>query len=252
MYPILFDLGFIKIYSYGVFVCIGIIAGYLVARRQLKNTGVPEQTFSDIVFWSIVWGFFGAKLLYLIVEWRYAIRYPLDVIRSGFVFYGGLVSGVIAVFFLVKKYKVDFFKIGDLFALAMPLAHAFGRIGCFLNGCCYGVVTDAGHGLLFHPFSPAGMTHEYIFPLQLVSSAFLFVLFLFLYFLYTRKKTDGLTLVLYGMLYGIFRFIIEFFRGDDRGGLFGLSTSQIVSILVVLFAFVVLFYVVENKKNDSL
>jgi phosphatidylglycerol:prolipoprotein diacylglycerol transferase len=126
----------------------------------------------------------------------------------------------------------------DVIAIGIPLGHAFGRLGCFFYGCCYGKPTDSFIGVLFPPDSAAGYLGVKVIPTQLISSFFLFVLFFILLFLRKKKRFDGQIALSYIILYSIFRFLIEFFRGDPRGTFLHLSTSQFISlILVVISAF---------------
>ena len=136
MFPILFKLGPVTIYTYGAFVSLGVIASYLVCKNQADKEGISREIFSHIFFWALVWGFLGARVVYILVEWEWFLSNPLGVIlsRSGFVFYGGIISGLLTAFILAKKYKINILKTADITALGIPLGHALGRIGCF----CYG------------------------------------------------------------------------------------------------------------------
>ncbi len=238
MFPILFKLGPVTIYTYGVFVFLGVVASYLVCRNQVDKEGVSREIFSHIFFWSLIWGFLGSRIAYILVEWRWFLSNPLSVIlsRSGFVFYGGIISGILTVFVLAKKYKINRLRSLDIGALSIPLGHALGRIGCFCYGCCYGKPTDSSWGILFHPESPAGLFGEKVVPTQLISALFLFLLFFLLMILNKYKKSDGQILLSYGICYGIFRFIIEFYRGDLRGEVFSLSTSQLAALIVIIIS----------------
>ncbi len=238
MYPILFKLGPITIYTYGVFVFLGAIASYLVCRNQADKEGISRKIFSHIFFWALVWGFLGARVVYILVEWEWFLSNPLSVIlsRSGFVFYGGIISGILTVLILAKKYKINLLKSGDIAALGIPLGHALGRIGCFCYGCCYGKPTDSSWGILFPRESPAGLLEVKVIPTQLISALFLFLIFFLLLILKRYKKFDGQILLSYGICYGIFRFIIEFYRGDGRGEIFSLSTSQFTALIVIIIS----------------
>jgi len=242
MFPELFKLGPVTIYTYGVFVFLGVIASYLICKNQADKEGISGKIFSHIFFWTLVWGFLGARVVYILVEWRWFLSNPLSVIlsRSGFVFYGGIISGILTLLILAKKYKINFLRVADIVALGIPLGHALGRIGCFCYGCCYGKPTDSSWGILFPLESPAGLLGAKVIPTQLISALFLFLIFFLLLIFKKYKRFDGQILLSYGIYYGIFRFIIEFYRGDLRGEIFSLSTSQfaaLVSIIISIFFF---------------
>ncbi|MFH1519025.1 MAG: prolipoprotein diacylglyceryl transferase [Candidatus Omnitrophota bacterium] len=238
MFPVLFKLGPITIYTYGVFVFLGVAAGYFVCRMAAKQEGIPEKIFSNIFFWALFFGFLGARAFYILVEWRWFLSNPLGVIfsRSGFIFYGGFIWGILTVFILTTKYKINFLKSADIAALGIPLGHALGRIGCFYYGCCYGKFTDSSWGVLFPPESPAGFLGVKVIPTQLVSALFLFLFFLLLLILKKHQRFGGQILLSYGLGYGIFRFIIEFYRGDPRGEIFSLATSQFTALGVIIIS----------------
>ena len=236
MHPILLKLGPITIYTYGAFVFLGVVAFYFICKRQTSKEGIPKEDFSNIFFWTLIWGFLGARLTYILVEWQWFLNNPFSVIfsRSGFVFYGGVIFGILTLYILAKKHKLNFLNFADIAALGIPLGHAFGRIGCFFYGCCYGKAINSKWGVLFPAESPAGFEGVKVIPTQLYSAFFLVLIFIFLLILKKHKKFNGQILLSYGICYGIFRFIIEFYRGDPRGGFFFLSTSQFIALIVII------------------
>jgi phosphatidylglycerol:prolipoprotein diacylglycerol transferase len=169
------------------------------------------------------------------------------VIRSGFVFYGGVICGIAALYLLSKKYKIKFALLADIIAIGVPLGHAFGRLGCFFYGCCYGRPSESFMGVLFPPDSPAGYLGAKVIPTQLISSFFLFLLFFLLLAFRKRKKFDGQIVLVYLILYSIFRFIIEFFRGDPRGSILFLSTSQLISLILIAIS---IFFWVRIRRVE--
>ncbi|MCF7908692.1 MAG: prolipoprotein diacylglyceryl transferase [Candidatus Omnitrophica bacterium] len=233
MFPILFKIGPLTIYTYGFFVFLGVLCGYFACSSQAKKEGIAKDEFSDIFFWVIVFSFLGAKLLYLLIEWRYFLKNPLALIRSGFIFYGGIIAGLATVYFLAKRYKIKFLKLIDSIVIGIPLAHALGRLGCFFYGCCYGKPTKLWCGISFPKESPAGLSGLKVIPIQLVSVVSLVIIFLILLRIAKKKRFSGEIFLSYGFIYGIFRFVVEFFRGDPRGEIIFLSTSQLISLLVI-------------------
>ncbi len=222
--------------------------GYFVVDREAKRCGIDKNIFSNIIFWVLICSFLGAKLLYLGIEFKSFLMYPLEAIRSGFIFFGGVVFGIAALYFLSKKYKISFALLADVIAAGVPLGHAFGRLGCFFYGCCYGRPTESFIGVLFPTDSPAGYLGVRVIPTQLIASFFLFLLFFFLLAIRKRKKFDGQIALTYLILYSLFRFIIEFFRGDPRGGILFLSTSQFISLVLIAIS---IFFWLRLKSLKS-
>lgn len=251
MYPILFKIGPLTIYTYGVMVFLGVVIAYWLAVKEALRRGINKDIFSNIFFWSVVCGFLTARILYAIVEWRYFLNYPVEVLfgRSGFVFFGGIIGGTAAFSLLVKRYKISFLTIADIFALYLPLAHGIGRLGCFFYGCCYGKVTSSWIGLHFPQGSPAGIVGAKVIPTQIISAFFLAVIFFILFFMNKKKSYGGRIAVCYLLLYGIFRFIIEFFRGDPRGFIGALSISQWIAIFGVLTGVYLWIRLRRSKKK---
>ncbi|UCC95341.1 MAG: prolipoprotein diacylglyceryl transferase [Candidatus Omnitrophota bacterium] len=237
MYPILFEFGPLTIYTYGFFVFLGVVCGYWLAVRAAIREEIDRDIFSHIAFWVILSAFLGAKLLYIVVEFELFLNDPLSTIRSGFVFYGGILAGFVFSVVLTAIHRISFFRFADSASIGIPLGHALGRIGCYFYGCCYGISIDSPYCILFPPDSPAGLLGERVIPTQLISAFFLCVLFLALLCIQWKKKFHGQVFLAYLILYGVFRFIIEFFRADPRGEILSLSTSQAISVVLVGLGF---------------
>jgi len=248
MHPILFKIGPLTIYTYGFFVFLGVLSGYLVCLKLAVKEDINKTVFSDIIFWTLIFSFLGARIFYIFVDSDEFLAHPFQILigRSGFVFYGGVIFGLISSYFLAKRNKINFLQFCDIVGVGIPLAHAFGRIGCFSYGCCYGQPTTSWIGVLFPPDSPAGFLGAKVIPTQLIEALFLFILFFILKYLNTHKKFNGEIVSLYLVFYGIFRFCIEFFRGDPRGNIFFLSVSQFVSIILVVVG--IFLWVKQGKK----
>lgn len=177
--------------------------------------------------------------------------YMFNLILGGSVFYGGLIGAILTFFIFTKVKKLSFADYSDIGALAIPLFHFFGRIGCFMSGCCYGVEWE--HGITY--------THSIIesangvprFPVQLVEAVLNLMLFFLLYYLYKKGKAKHKVLAIYLLIYPTYRFILEFFRGDSyRGFLFGLSTSQLISILLFAISAVYLILCYYRKRSCNI
>jgi len=235
MHPVLFKIGPVTIATYGLFVSLGVIAGYLFSLKESFSYSIPRDKISDLLFISLASGFITARIFYILINWDYFIQAPMALIfsRSGFVFYGGLIGGGLAGWIFVRRNKLPCLIVLDLIAPAVALGHSLGRLGCFSYGCCYGKPTTSFIGMLFPAGSPAGIG-EPVIPTQLISSFFLLVIFFLLLCVRDRRKFKGQVFFSYLFLYGIFRFIIEFYRGDPRGYWGVFSVSQWISLLLVI------------------
>lgn len=246
MYPELFRIGEFPITTYGIWLAVGMLVGLYAASRLGARDGLPRERIYDLGLWVLVGGLVGSKVLMLFVEENVQIL-TLDFLRSGGVFYGGLIGGFLAVVIIVRLYKLPFWKVADAFAPAVALGQSFGRQGCFAAGCCWGKPTDLPWGVHFSKlgneytgvpiYGPEG-GDLHLHPTQLIESFTMLAVFGLLVWLHKHKKFDGQILIAYGILYSIFRFSIEFIRDDPRGDLMGLttltglSTSQMVSLVV--------------------
>lgn len=246
MHNELFSIGPITIYGYGLMIGLGILVCIFMGMYRAKKYGLKEDAVLDIAIYGLIFGWAGAKVLYVIVEWKSFLQDPLSVLGSeGFVVYGGITTGVLAAIIYCKIKKYVFIEYFDLLSASIAVAQGFGRIGCFLAGCCYGRETTSPIGVVFpaDSIAPAGVK---LLPTQLFSSAGDFGIMFALLWHYKRRKHVGDTGYLYMLLYGIGRFLIEFLRNDDRGGVGSLSTSQFISIFIVAAAVLLLLY---NQKN---
>lgn len=239
-------IGGLTVHGYGLMIAIGFMLAVFVAMHRAKGYGLNQESIIDIALIAIICGFLGAKLLYIIVEFKDFVKDPIGVIGSeGFVVYGGLITGVLSCMLYCIKKKLSFMSYFDIVMPSISIAQGFGRIGCFMAGCCYGRETDCAIGVVFpaDSMAPAGVR---VVPTQLFSAAGDFLIAGILVLYARRAKYKGNVAALYLALYGVGRFLIEFLRDDERGAVGFLSTSQFISIFFVIIAGV-LFYV--NKKR---
>lgn len=265
MYPELFRIGDFPVTSYGIWLAAGMLLALYVASRLGARDGVPRERMYDIGLWALLGGLVGSKILMIFVDENVQI-FTLDFLRSGGVYYGGLIGGFLAVALLVYFHKLPFWKVADALAPAVALGQAFGRQGCFAAGCCWGKPTDwfwgvhfgeAGHEYTGVPMYGPSNEDLYLHPTQLIESFTMLAVFGLLFWLHRHKKFDGQVLIAYGIIYSIFRFSIEFIRDDPRGDLFGLtsatglSTSQLVSVVVAVacIAFMAMRLTAIGKKE---
>lgn len=243
----LIKIGSFTIYGYGLMIAIGVIMAYFVAEKRAESAGVKKESAFSLVMWCIVGGILGAKLLYIITEIKNIVENPkilLDI-RNGFVVYGGIIGGTFAGFLFAKHSKQLFMNIFDLAMPSVALGQAFGRIGCFLAGCCYGRETQSAFHIVFHDsrFAPNNVP---LIPTQLISSALDFLNFFALIFLAKRVKARGQVAALYFMFYSAGRFALEYLRNDPRGAVGIFSTSQFIAIFLEIFG-IILFLVCGKK-----
>ena len=232
----LFSIGPFTVYGYGLMIAIGILAAYVTAEYRAKKHGLDPDKIFYLVIWAVVGGFAGAKVLYFLTRLKDIMENPrvlLDL-ADGFVVYGGIIGGIYSAMAYCRIKKMPFLKYFDLVMPSVALAQGFGRIGCFLAGCCYGRETDSALGIVFHNSSYAPNDVK-LLPTQLISSGLDFLLCAVLILLDRKKKGDGQIAGAYLVLYSIGRFILEFYRGDlIRGNVGALTTSQFIAIFVAL------------------
>ncbi|MFQ6808388.1 MAG: prolipoprotein diacylglyceryl transferase [Blautia sp.] len=237
----LFSIGPFTVHGYGLMIALGILVCIAMGMYRARKKSMSDEAVLDIAIFSVLFGFVGAKALYVIVEFPDFLKNPMSVLGSeGFVVYGGIITGVLAAMIYCRIKHLKFLEYFDLLAPSVALAQGFGRIGCLLAGCCYGKETNAFWGITFPEGSlaPSGVK---LIPTQLLSSAGDFlIMFLLLTYSKHSKKTGNVGF-LYMLLYGVGRFFLEFLRSDDRGAVGILSTSQFISIGIILLAFILFF-----------
>ncbi|MBR2189123.1 MAG: prolipoprotein diacylglyceryl transferase [Eubacterium sp.] len=243
MYNDLFSIGPLTFHTYGLMTAIGIIAAYYTLEYRAKKKGLDFSKAFGLLIWCLVFGYLGSKILYCITILPDLIQDPSLLLRSmtsGWVVYGGILGGMLGGGLFCRRNRLPSWKFFDTALASMALAQGFGRIGCFFAGCCYGREVHNHFSITFRDSSYAP-NNVALFPTQLLSSAFDFVLFFFLiYYDNHRKKHDGEPTGLYLTIYSLGRFIIEFWRGDlARGGIGGMSTSQIIAVAVFAVGLVI-------------
>jgi phosphatidylglycerol:prolipoprotein diacylglycerol transferase len=241
MHPILFHVWKFPVYSYGFLTCLAFVLASLYLSRVIaksKEKLISQGELDCLLLLIIVLGFVGSKLLYIITELRHFILYPLDIFRSlngGFVYYGGFISVIVGMIIYSRRKKINFLKLCDFFAPGLALGHAIGRIGCFFAGCCHGKESNLPWAVMFNDKNSVAVTGVHLHPTQLYESLGNFLLFILLYFYSKKERKAGVPIAIYLIGYAVLRFVIEFFRGDDRGMQYlGLSISQIISIFLLI------------------
>lgn len=256
MYNDLFTIGKFTLHGYAVMIALGYIIGVGSCLLRAKKEGKDQDVIMDISLVALIVGFLGGKLMYVIVNFKMFLKYPLQVLGlSGFVVYGGIILGLIGILIYSKIKKVAAFDYLDYMIPHIAIVQGFGRIGCFLAGCCYGAETDSFLGVVFPAGSiaPAGVK---LWPTQLFSAGgdFLIAIILFLVTYLVKNMKKGNLCIIYVVLYAVGRFVVEIFRADPRGNVSVLSTSQFISIIALalaIIAFVVFNFVKKDKTGNE-
>jgi phosphatidylglycerol---prolipoprotein diacylglyceryl transferase len=250
MHPVLFEFGGLTIYSYGVLLAAAYLLGLQFALIRARKRGLDGQRVMDLGIWIIISALVGAKLLLFLVDFRQFTSSPRELLglaRSGGVFYGGLISATLVAFWYIRRHKLPFWTTCDMFAPGIALGHVIGRLGCLMAGCCYGRPTDVAWAVTFtDPFAAANVGTPLNVPLHPTqvyeAGAELIILILLLVTERKGRTFPGRTFWGYMFLYAVSRFIIEFYRADERGLVMGLSTSQFISVLLAPLSLLMLFY----------
>jgi phosphatidylglycerol:prolipoprotein diacylglycerol transferase len=253
VHKIAFQLGSFTIYWYGVLVAIGLLAGLWTASRRAPLSGIRSETILDLGPWLILGTIVGARGLYVLSYWRenFAGRSLWQVFNirgGGIVFYGGLIGASLACILYVRFKKLPLWKIADVIAPSIALGHSFGRIGCLMNGCCFGRACEFPWAIHFpndHETHGAG-----VHPTQIYEAVLNLGLYALLAWLYRRKKFDGQIFAVYLIFYAVLRAFVEMFRGDYTTYYLNgnITPAQMLSIPIFV-AGVLLAWVLSRPKS---
>jgi len=267
MYPSLFGLTYL--HTYGLFIGIGIVSAMYAATQMGKENHIKEKTINRLLIAITIAGVVGARLLFVIVENpSYFLENPMDILKiytGGGVIYGSILGAIPVIIYYSRKHKIPVLKSFDIITTTLPLGLGIGRIGCFAAGCCYGkpitdssgnMITDRALAPWFSVKFPEGInslapTTYYMYPSQLFDAGFNILIFAILFgFRKHLMKQEGRAFWLFLIMYGTFRSIAELYRGDTQRGFLiqgYLSTSQAISIPLILYALYMLF--IHKKKH---
>ncbi|HEY0322221.1 MAG TPA: prolipoprotein diacylglyceryl transferase [Pyrinomonadaceae bacterium] len=270
MFPELFRIGNFPINTYGVLLALAFLVALIVAARLAARDGLPRERIYDLGLWMLLAALIGSKVLMLWTEPAYRENplqlFSLDFLRSGGVFYGGLLGAILTGYILSRRYKLPWWKTADAFAPGIALGQSIGRLGCFSAGCCWGKpttlpwgvhFTEAGNRITGVPIYDETGNPLHLHPTQLYEAGATLVFFFFLLWLHKRKRFSGQVILFYAVLYSIARFLIEFVRDDPRGdiagltSLTGLSTSQMISLIIGIAGLVILIIRWRRSSVES-
>ena len=235
MHPVAFTIGGVTIHWYGIMLATGFMVGLWTAGRRGMRIGINPEDISNLVIWIFVGGVAGAKILFVINHWNG--EQPLKELilqRSGMVFHGALIGTSIAIWIFTRTKKMPLWATFDSLAPSFALGHAFGRIGCFMTGCCYGNVCSLPWAV---QFPDSHTTHpSHIHPTQIYECLLNLALYGALAWLFRKRKFDGQVFTAYLLGYAILRFGMEFLRDDGRGRMWfdSLTSGQGISILLLI------------------
>jgi phosphatidylglycerol:prolipoprotein diacylglycerol transferase len=237
VHPILFHLGSFPIHSYGVMIALAFLAGLWTATLRARREKIPGETIADVTLWLMLGGIIGARAVYVATYWREEFAdQPVSEIfmiqHGGLVYYGGLIGAMIAGLIYIRWKKLPLWKIADVLAPSCALGNVFGRIGCLLNGCCYGRACSLPWAISFPPGNPLGSPTYPVHPTEIYDALLNFGVYLFLAWLFRRKKFDGQIFATYLLCYAVTRSFVEYFRGDYTNLHYhlGLTPAQWISV----------------------
>jgi phosphatidylglycerol:prolipoprotein diacylglycerol transferase len=270
MFPELFRIGTFPINTYGVLLALAFLVALIVAARLATRDQLPRERIYDLGLWMLLAALIGSKVLMLWTEPAYRENpwqlFSLDFLRSGGVFYGGLIGAILTGYLLSRRYKLPWWKTADAFAPGIALGQSIGRLGCFSAGCCWGKpttlpwgvhFTEQGHEITGVPIYDEQFNPLHLHPTQLYEAFATLLFFFFLIWLHRRKRFSGQVILFYMVLYGAARFLIEFLRDDPRGDIAGLttmtglSTSQMISLIVGIAGLIILVLRWRRANGDG-
>jgi phosphatidylglycerol:prolipoprotein diacylglycerol transferase len=248
--PQIFGIGPLTIYTYGVLLAAAYLLGLQLAIVRARKGGLDSGRMLDLGVYLVIAALVGAKLLRFFVNFNYFRSNPGEILvlaRSGGVFYGGLIGATLVAFWYIRRHRLPLWTTCDMFAPGIALGHVVGRVGCLMAGCCYGRPADVPWAITFtDPFANANVgtpLNVPLHPTQVYEAGAELIILIFLLVTERKGRTyPGRTFWGYMLLYAVSRFIIEFYRADERGFLMGLSTSQFISVLLGPLSLFMLFY----------
>lgn len=242
MYPILFKIGSLNVYSYGLMVSIGYAVGTIIALREAKKEGLNCDNIFDMLLLQLIIGICGSRLFYLAEYTPNKLTFSdfLSFEQGGLTFYGSVIFSFVFDMIYLKLRRIPFWQTMDCIGLGLPLGIMIARFGCFLNGCCYGKPCSESIGFHFR-HSGQGFFH----PTQLYESAAMVIVFVIVLFIRKKRNSYGSVFLASTGFYALFRFFIEFWRADNPTVLFGMTLSQIISILIIIS----IYFIVKKLNN---
>ncbi|MFA5093406.1 MAG: prolipoprotein diacylglyceryl transferase [Candidatus Omnitrophota bacterium] len=245
MLPEICRIGVFTIYSYGLMLVLAFFVSSYLASLQAKKEGIDPEVIFNLFFVIFIFGILGSRIFYVLNHLGDYLHNPLEIFmlqKGGLAWFGGAIFGTLAAIIFIKKHKLNLFKTLDLLVPFIALGQAIGRIGCLLNGCCYGRPSE--YGMYFKVFD------QHLIPTQLYSSLLLLIIFFILKFIQDRKHVVGTVVAAYLFFYSIKRFFIEYLRNDTPRSIYGLTIFQVLS--VAMFVISILIFIKIANKNKKI
>lgn len=246
MLPEICKIGPFIIYSYGLMLVLAFFVCSYLASLQAKKEGIDPDIIFNLCFVVFICGIIGARIFYVLNHLVDYLHNPLEIFmlqRGGLAWFGGVIFGSLSAVIFIKNKKLSILKVSDLIIPFIALGQAIGRIGCLLNGCCYG--RESAYGIYFQVFD------QYLIPTQLYSSLLLLLIFFILRFIQKRKHAIGLVFAAYLFLYPIKRFFIEYLRNDTPRIYYGLTIFQVLSLVMFVISILIFAIIFRNKNKKS-
>lgn len=269
MYPILLEIGPLTIRSYGLLLAVSFILGIILALKRSKQRGLNQNLMTNMCLLIMLGGIIGARIMYVIPHWNEFSANPLDIISpfqssgtiglTGLTMYGGFITAILVSILYLRWHKLSVWKTCDAFAPSIALGIGISRVGCFLNGCCFGLPTDSTVGVVFPVLSAAGSFYPdtALHPAQLYNAVLGFLLFGLLLWVGRKPRFDGFFFAVLLIGEPITRFTVDIFRYyeasmtlTDFGG-FVLSVNQGISIMLFLAGVTLLVSLRQRTKQRS-
>ncbi len=252
MYRVLFRIGPVPIHSYGTLLMIGFLAAIFLSRREARRLGLSPDVPLDLGLWVLVVSLVFARGVYAALDWDYFADNPLDIVRvwreGGLSFHGGLLGGLLAGLAFARRRRLSFWLLADMAAPGLALGYSIARLGCLLNGCCYGVTTDLPWGMRFLIWPDSDIRTDPSHPTQIYSALGSLAILAVLLCVRGRLKAQGQLFLLYLLLYAPMRAAVEVLRkGVTARVLFdGITEAQLVSC--VIFALALFGFIVRGRR----
>lgn len=246
MLPEICRIGGFTIYAYGAMLVLAFFACTYLAALQAKKEQMDGEQIFNLCFYAFIFGIIGSRVLYVLINARFYLHNPLEMImlqHGGMAWFGGLIFGAGSAILFIQRHKMDLLRSLDLLAPFIALGQAIGRIGCLLNGCCFG--RESKFWLYFKVFD------QILIPTQLYSSLLLLLIFIILRLRQDSKHLPGEILCGYLFLYSLKRFFIEFLRNDSPRIIYGLTLFQLLCLVMFFLSlgiFIKLFLIKRNNR----